>query len=181
MLKLTIPGQELWDEEHEQFIYTEDVVLRLEHSLVSISKWEAKWHKPFLSKEPKSHEEDIYYIGCMLDDDIDPKILLCLRDEDWRAIYDYIEDPMTATIINDRGNKKSRATMITNELIYYWMIAYNIPAEYQYWHLNRLLTLIKVCDAKNQKQDTMSKRDVLSENARLNKQRKEQMKHRMKQ
>ena len=176
MLRITIPSVELWDEKNEIFIHTTEQTLSLEHSLVSLSKWESKWCKPFLGKERKTQEETIDYIRCMtLTQNVDPKAYLFLTDENIRQVNEYIEAPMTATWFAEDKNGKPNREQITSELIYYWMIALNIPFECQKWHLNRLLTLVRVCNIKNQPPKKMSKKEVMSRNAALNAARKQQM------
>lgn len=170
MLQIKILGRELWDEKNEVFISTNTQVLCLEHSLVSLSKWEAKWHKPFFSKEQRSKEEIIDYIRCMtITQNVDPSIYELITSENIKAVTAYIEDPMTATRISHTGqaSKNSRET-ITSELIYYWMVSYQIPFECQKWHLNRLLMLIQVCNEKNKAPTKYSKNEIYSSNAALN-------------
>lgn len=172
MLEITIPAIEQWDELKQEFINTKEQTLRLEHSLVSISKWESKWHKPFLTKQPKTDEEVIDYIKCMtLTQNVDPAIynyFYYAKDNIMDDINRYIEDPMTATKFLENGPGKINREKITSELIYYWMIALNIPLECQKWHLNRLLTLIRVCNIKSNPPKKMSKRELMSRNASLN-------------
>jgi hypothetical protein len=150
--------------------------LQLEHSLVSLSKWESKWNKPFLSKDFKTHEETLDYIKCMtINQNIDPDVYNGLTSEHITMINNYIESPMTATTFSDSKQNKSNREIITSELIYYWMIALNIPFECQKWHLNRLLTLIRVCNIKNAPPKKMSKRATASQYAALNAARRKQM------
>ena len=176
MLPITIPSVELYDENREEFISTKEQTLQLEHSLVSLSKWESKWHKPFLSKQEKSHEETIDYIRCMtLTQNVDPNVYNYLTNENIKQINDYIDDPMTATTFSDDKKGKPSREIVTAEVIYYWMIALNIPDKYEKWHLNKLLTLIKVCNLKNQPAKKMSKREIMSRNAAINAARRQQM------
>ena len=176
MLRITVPSNELWDEKSSQFIVIKEQKLQLEHSLVSLSKWESKWHKPFLAKEPKTHEETIDYIKCMtITQNVDPNVYLAFTKENMEAINKYIEDPMTATTINSDKNAKKNREIVTSEIIYHWMIALNIPLECEKWHLNRLLTLIQVCNIKNSPPKKQSRRDILSQNAKLNAARRKQM------
>lgn len=175
MLTITIPSVEMWDEKREQFVYMQETTLDLEHSLVSLSKWESKWEKPFLSSKDKTEEEVSDYIKCMtLTPNVNPIVYTCLTADNISIITNYINAPMTATTFNDTSNRPGRET-ITAELIYYWMIALNIPFECQGWHLNRLLTLIKVCNIKNTPPKKRSKRDIMSRNAALNAARKKQL------
>lgn len=175
MLEIVIPCTELWDDENQEFINIQEQKLSLEHSLVSISKWEAKWHKAFLSKEKKTEEEMIDYIKCMtLTQKVDPNVYRCLNQKILKEIEDYIYDPMTATTINDRSNTKSRE-IVTSEIIYYWMISLGIPVEFQKWHINRLMTLIQVCNIKNKPNKKMSRKEIYSRNAALNAARKAKM------
>ena len=170
MLQITVPiSPEIWDEKNEEFIEPKTASLQLEHSLVSISKWESKWHKPFLSKEPKTVEETIDYIKCMtLTQNVKPEVYDHLSKENIEEINAYIDDPKTATTFSkDRKSARSRE-IITSEFIYYWMIALNIPFECQKWHLNRLLTLIRVCEVKNTPGKKMSQREVLNQYAAIN-------------
>ena len=177
MLQITIPEQEFWDEKEEQFITKKELTLTLEHSLVSISKWEAKWHKAFLGKEEKTVEQVIDYVKCMtLTQNVSSEVYDRLSPENIEEIKNYINDPYTATVIYEDPNapKTSRET-ITSELVYYWMIALGIPVEFQKWHLNRLLTLIRVCEIKNKPPKKMSQRQIMSRNAALNAARRQKL------
>lgn len=175
MITITIPASEQWDPVKGQFIYiAKDTTINLEHSLLSISKWESKTHKPFLSTENKTVDEVIEYIRCMcMTPGVDPLVFNGLTQENVEEITKYINDPMTATWINDKSGKKSRE-IVTSELIYYWMIALNIPMECQKWHINRLLTLIRVCNVKNTPPKKMNKREIASRYASLNAARRKQ-------
>ena len=169
MLTIKIPAMEQWDELTETFVSTKEQTLQLEHSLVSISKWEAKWCKPFLDNlVEKTVEEEIDYIKCMtLTQNIDPNVYRNLTNDNLNEIHKYIESPMSATII-PKQNKGGIREIITSEIIYYWMISLNIPFECQKWHINRLIKLIEVCNIKNQSPKKMSKRDIMSRNAAIN-------------
>ena len=170
MLQITVPiSPEGWDAEKEEFIAPQTKVLQLEHSLVSLSKWESKWHKPFLAKNNKTLEETIDYIKCMtITQNVNPNVYEHLTKQNMDMIGEYIDDSMTATFFTEEKMRRTNSEIITSELIYYWMIALNIPFECQKWHLNRLLTLIKVWSIKNQPPRKMSTRDRLSRNAALN-------------
>ena len=179
MLRITIPATELWDENKEEFITIKEQTLQLEHSLVSLSKWESKWCKPFLSKDIKTEEETLDYIRCMtITQNVDPDVYNFIPNNIREEIKEYIEAPMTATWFNDDKNGKGgkgNSEQITSELVYYWMIAQNIPFECEKWHLNRLLTLIKVCNVKNQPPKKMGKKALMSRNAALNAARRKQL------
>ena len=171
MLTLNIPQIEKWDEGKQEFIYVKAQTLQLEHSLVSLSKWESKWHKAFLGKQEKTDEETLDYIKCMtLTKNVDPMVYKCLSSSAIKQIKEYIDDPMTAIVFSDnKSSSKGSREIVTAELIYYWMIALNVPFDpCQKWHLNRLLTLIQVCNIKNQPPKKMSRREILSRNASLN-------------
>ena len=176
MLKITIPATELWDEKKQEFVYTKEQTIQLEHSLVSLSKWESKWCKVFISNQPKTIEEILDYIKCMtLTQNVDPNIYKCLTNDNIAQVNRYIEAPMTATYISQQWKKGSRE-QVTSELIYYWMIALNIPFDpCQKWHLNRLLTLIQVCNFKNQPPKKMSRREIMNRNTALNEARRKQL------
>lgn len=168
MLKITIPGKEMFNEKTQEFFETKSYTIQLEHSLVSVSKWESKWNKPFLGKQDKTVEETIDYIRCMtITQNIDPIIYNGLTDKNIRDINKYIDAPMTATTFSN-GKGKLNNDIITSELIYYWMTSLSIPMECQRWHLNRLITLIRVCNAKNEPPKKMSKRELMQRNASLN-------------
>ena len=168
MLKITIPATEMFDDRTQEFIPCSEQKLQLEHSLVSISKWESKWHKPFLSREEKTYSETIDYIKCMtITQNVDPAIYSRLTNANVEAINKYIDDPMTATTFSNKQQGQGKE-IVTSELIYYWMIALNIPMECQRWHLNRLLTLIRVCEVKQTPPKKMSKKELASRNASLN-------------
>lgn len=175
MLELTILGEELWDEKKEEFFTLEEKTLKLEHSLVSLSKWESKWCKPFIDNDGLTTEETIDYIRCMtLTQNVDPEIYNRLTDDNIRQINEYIDAPMTASWVREDKSGKSNSERITSELVYYWMISHGIPFECQKWHLNRLLMLIKVCNAKNQPAKKMSRDEIIAQQAALNEARRKQ-------
>lgn len=177
MLYITIPEIEWYDEANNEFHKTKEQRLQLEHSLVSLSKWESKWKKPFLNpREPRTTEESMDYIRCMMITQNVPKSVYdyIFSSADVMAqINAYIDDPMTATWFNDRTEGKGRSTreVITSELIYYWLVSLQIPFECEKWHLNRLLTLIKVCEVKNTPPKKMSAKELAKRNTALNAQR----------
>lgn len=176
MLRLKVPGIELFDEVLEVFIAEEPFVLELEHSLVSLSKWEQKFEKPFLDAKDKTEEEVYAYIEAMIiSEDYPSNILQRLTPENMKEINSYIEAKMTATWFSDKKQPKKSREIITAELIYYWMITFNIPMECQYWHLNRLFTLIKIFSVKNAPAEKTSKRDLLARNRELNARRKAEL------
>ena len=167
MLQITIPAVELFNSKTDEFITIKEQKITLEHSLVSLSKWESKWKKPFISDKEKTTEEIIDYVRCMcLTQNVDSRVFNNLSEENVKAIKAYIEDPMTATTL-PKETKKGR-DVITSELIYYCMIACNIPIEFQKWHLNRLMTLIRVCEIKNTPPKKMSRKELLARNKALN-------------
>lgn len=177
MLQITIPKTDLWDEANEKFIPIKEQTLSLEHSLVSLSKWESKWHKSFLSRNDKTNEETLDYIKCMtVTPNVQPEAYLALNSKHIQQINDYIANPMTATCFTEKEEKgKLNNDIITAELVYYWMIALGIPFECQKWHLNRLLTLIRVCNVKNQPPKKMSKSAIKSRNSALNAARRQKL------
>ena len=169
MLKIVIPAAEYWDESKEEFIKKKPQTLQLEHSLVSVSKWESKWKKAFLTQQDKTYEETLDYVRCMtITQNVDPEVYRRLTNENIKQVNDYISDPMTATYISDDKNTRVSREIVTSELIYYWIIKLNIPFECQKWHLNRLLTLIKVCNIKDSPPKKLSKKEIMSRNAALN-------------
>jgi hypothetical protein len=173
MLKITIPAIEQYNEITEEFITSPEKTIQLEHSLVSLSKWESKWKKPFLSKDEKSIEEITDYIKCMtITQNVDDNIYLCITSENFKDVREYIEAPMTATTIKNEKKGINRE-IVTAEVIYHWMIALNIPFECQKWHLNRLLTLINVCNIKNAPPKKTNKKELMSRNTSLNAKRKQ--------
>lgn len=173
MLQITIPETELYDSEKNLFIKVKQQTLTLEHSLISLSKWESKWHKPFLGQEQKTLPETIDYIRCMtVTPNVDPHVYQCITSEHVDQINQYIADPMTATWFSEEARQRHSREVITAEIVYYWMISLNIYPECQKWHLNRLLTLIRVCSEKNKPPKQMSKSEILSRQAMLNAQRK---------
>lgn len=148
-LTITIPSTELYNRETREFISLKETKLTLEHSLVSLAKWESKWEIPYLAKKPKTDEQVMDYIRFMtLTKNVDPNVYLALTNDNFQEIKDYIEKKHTATTISDDG-QKGRNSILTAETIYWSMIAQGIPKEFEKWHLNRLLTLIKVCSIKN--------------------------------
>lgn len=174
-LVITVPEQEFFNSETNEFYTVKSTTLKLEHSLVAVAKWESKWHIAFLDdKNEKTNEMMIDYIRCMtISQNVDPQIYYHLPSNVIQQINDYINNPMTATVVKDMHKQGgNRGEFVTNELIYYWMIAQNIPLECEKWHLNRLMTLIRVCSEKNTPSKKMNKRDVLNRNRALNEARK---------
>lgn len=166
---ITIPEQELFVPP-DRFVYTKETTIKIEHSLVAIAKWEAKWHVPFLDEHTeKTNEMMLDYIRCMtISQNVDPNIFKFIPEDVLIEINEYIDNPMTATWFKEDRRGNSRGEVVTNELVYYWMIAQNIPMECAKWHFNHLMTLIRVCSEKNAPQKKMSRRDILSQNRALN-------------
>lgn len=180
MLDLLIPAKEFYDEEKEMFIKGKPQILQIEHSLVSLAKWESKWNKPFLGADKKSDnktdEEVIDYIRCMtITQNVKSDTYENLSSKIFDSIKEYIDAPMTATWFNERAGGKKAREIVTAEVIYYWMIAQNIPMECQKWHLNRLLTLIRVCSIKNNPPKKMSRKEMLADRKAINDSRREQL------
>lgn len=176
MLKIIVPAGEVFIESTQEFVSTKETTLCLEHSLVSLSKWESRWCKPFLSKDPKTYEETLDYIKCMtITQNVDDNVYRFLTSENVDDIKKYIDNPSTATWFSDNQNGKRSHEQITSELIYYWMVAHQIPFDpCQKWHLNRLITLIRICNLKQQPEKKMSPRAILSQNAAINAARRKQ-------
>ncbi len=173
MLTIIVPETELYDEQRNEFIQIKEQTLVLEHSLVSIAKWESKWKKSYLSSKNKTYEETIDYIKCMtITKNVNPLIYKSLNRNALSSIERYINDPMTATYFSETDTRPSGPSIITAEIIYYWMISLNIPMECQKWHFNRLIALIKVCNIKNNPGKKMSRREILTRNQALNEERK---------
>lgn len=179
MLKIEIEASEIYNEATNEFIYIKPQTLQLEHSLISISKWEAKWHKPFIPRgklDDKTDEELIDYVKCMtLGNPPSPEVYLGLSKKNFDDITEYINDPMTASTVSSTGGSRGRSEIITSELIYYWMVAYQVPFECEKWHLNRLLMLLRICGAKNQPPKKMSRGAIISRNKQLNAMRRAQL------
>lgn len=176
MLEITLPKRELWDEAKNRFVDLPEQTLRLEHSLVSLSKWESKWCKPFLSSQQKTYEEFMDYVKMMtITQNVDAMQFTYIDDQSLLKIKEYIEAPMTATTFSDNGKGKRNKEIVTAELIYYWMVSLQIPFECQKWHLNKLLTLIKVCSIKNEPPKKMSKRELMNRNTALNEARRKKL------
>lgn len=176
MLTLEVPERELFDDDTSSFIQLPKTILQVEHSLVSLSKWEMKWCKPFITRDKKLTEEVIDYIRCMtITQNVHSNAYIGLPNEIIQQVEEYIEAPMTATWFNEKEKSLPSREVITAEIIYYWMIAQNIPMECQKWHLNRLLTLIRVCSIKNQPPKKQDRREMLKSRNALNAARRTQM------
>lgn len=183
MPKSIVLAKEDFDNDKEEFVKEPIATFEIEHSLASISKWEMKYHKPFISTE-KTKVETLDYITMMIisPEDFDITNLKYLSEENIKEINDYINDPMTATTFTEDvvskmagQSKMKKKEIITNELVYYWMAVAGIPWECEHWHINRLLTLIRVCDVKNKPEKKMSKRDIMARNKALNDARRQKL------
>lgn len=178
MLPLVVElTSECWDEDNEVFVPAKTVTLQLEHSLVSIKKWESKWKRSFLSsKKELTIEESIDYIRCMtLTQHVDPQVYRRLSQQNIDEVTEYIRDSMTATTFNDGNSKKGKNEIITAEVIYCWMFSLGIPIECQKWHLNQLISLIRVCSIKNAPPTKVNKADQAAQYAALNAARRKQL------
>lgn len=168
-LTITIKATQLYSESENRFYKVPETTIELEHSLVALSKWESKWHKPFLTKEEKTREEALDYIRCMcLTSNIESWVFNALGNDQIKQITDYIDDPMTATTVRNTQQAKHNNETVTSELIYYWMNEGNISSDCENWHLNRLFKLIEVTAIKRQPDKKMSKRDTMAQNRSLN-------------
>lgn len=175
MLELEIPGRELFNEETQTFITTPPTKIRLEHSLVSLSKWEAKWKEPFLVPREKGfkREQIIDYVRCMtISQNVNPNVYNALTKDELEKINAYINDEKTATTFHEMENSRQNRQVVTSELIYYWMCVHQIPWEAQKWHLSRLLTLIRISNIKAEGGKKMSKSAIMSQNRKLNAERR---------
>lgn len=173
MLTLNVPMTEGFDDEKQEFVVVDSFKLELEHSLVSLSKWESKHEKPFLSQTEKTEEESLDYLRCMvLGEPVPEDVWLSLKPEHYNEINTYVNAKMTATWFNEKPNEKPNAEVITAELIYYWLVSLQIPFECQYWHLERLITLVKVCNLKNQPEKKLSPQEARQRHRDLNAQRR---------
>lgn len=167
---IEIPEGDFFDETNEIFIHSPGYKFKIEHSLVSLAKWESKWKVPFLHTE-LNRKQWLDYVRCMtITQNIDPLAYRMISKKQLKEIQDYIDESQTATTIKDNTpNKPRRKEIITAEIIYYWMLSYNIPVEFEKWHLSRLLTLIEVCSIKNNTQGKkMSRSEILKQNNKLN-------------
>lgn len=176
MLKITVLGEEHWDEDNDEFVYPESFELELEHSLVALSKWESKFEKPFLDDTEKSSDEALYYVYCMiLTPDVSEDVLQSLSNENLIEVNDYIQAKMTATWFKQARLESKSSEVITAELIYYWMNMFQIPMACENWHLNRLFTLIKIHNHKASPPKKMSRQELAAQRRDLNAQRKAQL------
>lgn len=177
MLQLKIPDIELYDELNNRFITRKGTVLTMEHSLLSLAKWESKWHIPFLTENDLTVDQTIDYYRCMtITKNVNPDVYKNITNDISKEINKYIDDPMTATWFNNVSNSQTDKTVITAEIIYYQMISLGIPFECEKWHLNRLLTLIRVVSLKNSPPKKMSRDEAMAQQVRLNEERKAKMK-----
>lgn len=177
MLRLIIEGDESFDDETQTFNKVDDVVIELEHSLISLSKWESKYQVPFLSSDEKTPEEIFGYLQAMIIiPDIDPNIIYKCSQANVIDIQEYIDSSQSATTFGSMPNRQGPGETITSELIYYWMVTFNIPFECESWHLNRLFSLIRICNIKNSDSPNMSRNEIAQRNQDLNAQRKAELK-----
>ena len=177
MLTITVRGEEVWDMDTEEFSNTFEFVLELEHSLVSLSKWEAIYKKPFISADSRTDEETLGYVKAMtLTPNVPPEVYANISEENQKEIAAYIEDQMTATWFSDQTKDKKTGEQITAELIYYWMFSAGVDKECENWHLNRLITLLRVFSAKNSPPKKMSQAEIAARNREINARRRAELK-----
>ena len=176
MLKLLVIGTEYFDEETETFESVGDFELELEHSLLSLSKWEAKFQKPFLNNNSKTSAEILFYVEAMiLTPDYPDDVITRFDQKNLDKIHEYIESKESATTFGTMPERRGRGEIITAELIYYWMVAFNIPFECEHWHLNRLFALIRICNIKNAKPQKMPRHEIAARNRELNAKRRAEL------
>lgn len=176
MLRIIVEATEMFNEETNEFSTVGGFTLDLEHSLISLSKWESKYRKPFLTSGDKTQEEILDYLNFMIvTPDAHPDVISKCSQENLDAIQVYIDSPESATTFGAMPERRGRGEVITSELIYYWMVAFNIPFECQYWHLNRLFALVRICNIKNSKPQPMSRHEIAQRNRELNAQRREKL------
>lgn len=176
MLSIVVPGDEYFDNDKEIFVYSQSLTIKLEHSLASLSKWESFWEKPFISTIEKTTEETNSYIYMMfLDDTLSSSLVGKLTPHNIEEIEKYINAKMTATTFSNIAKKTQTSEIITSEIIYYWMMSLNIPFETQHWHLERLLTLIRVCSEKNAPKQKVPMREIIAQRKALNAKRKQEL------
>lgn len=176
MLRIRIEGEEFFDEVDNTFSTVGDIVLDLEHSLISLSKWEAEFQKPFLGPGEKTTDEIMEYVHAMImTQDVPGNIMKRFSADHLTKVNEYIESNQSATTFGQMPKTPGRSEIITSELIYYWMVAFNIPFECEQWHLNRLFALIRICNVKQSKPKKMSRNEIAARNRELNAQRKAQL------
>ena len=175
MLEIIVPANEIYLPAENRFVAIPSCTLTLEHSLISIAKWEAKWHTPYLNAKKRSSAQEFDYIRCMVVGPVkNDYVFSVLTPENIAQIRAYMEESMTATTFS-KGQRSTSREVVTAEILYCRMFANNIPMECQKWHLNRLLTLIRVCSIKNAPSKKMGKNSILSRNAQLNAARRQQL------
>lgn len=173
MYTLEVPNKTLWNDRTQEFVDVVGKTIKLEHSLVSLARWESKWHTYYLNNEKLTAEQKLDYIRCMtITQDVDPNLYYAITPEQQKDIHDYINDPMTGTVFSNKSTSSVNSRFITNEVIYSWMFANNIPIECQKWHLNRLLTLIRVCNEEKQPPKKKTQREIMEEQRARNKARR---------
>lgn len=176
MLTLKIESFEGWDEEKEEFIYIEGQTIHMRHCLASISKWESKWHIPFLSRKEKTEEQALDYIRCMVEEEVSDTVINIIQTRYGREIESYMNNPSTATVVHHDKQEIGSNSPKTSEVIYSWMFQLNIPMECQYWHINKLITQIDYMNEQQKPPKKISKKDAMARQARINAERRAKLK-----
>lgn len=170
MLKITVPGGEFYDESRNRFVTVPKTNLQLEHSLVSISKWESIWRRSYFNSPPQTDKERRDYIRCMtMTQNVNPDVYDSISKKQMNQIFAYCESPMTATTVSAKPDPSKKRKIVTSELVYYWMIEYGVPFDpCEKWHINRLMMLLTVCSEKNKPQKKMSKAELAAHHRAVN-------------
>lgn len=177
MITIHFEEMEYYDEQLNRFYTLPPKVVNFEYSLAAVAEWEAIWKIPLLNTELGVDSDMFLSLAMCMSDDRE-LLEYYLDDTEKAELHKYLSDSQTATTINSsqNGNTTGRGKVYTAEEIYALMFMNGIPIEWESRNLNRLLVILRIISIYQNPPKKMSQQDVMKQNARLNRERKNKYK-----